>query len=87
MINLSIYVIPIDRMIHKVVNEAVDTPDSIVTDLLNSGLLPPPPPTPQGGVTIWKMKKGAQGNQPVGNCLTSKGFRDGERVYLVPDPF
>lgn len=86
MSTLNIYVVPMDRVIPVQVDLAHDTPDGVITGMRNSGQIPPPPNTAGGGVTIWKMTKGAKGNGPVGRCLSDLGFIDGEMAYLIAVP-
>lgn len=86
MINLNIYLVPKHRTIPKAIDENTATPDSIIADLSANGLIPQPPPTPDGGVTIWKITKGSRGNRPVGSCIGDVGFTDGETVFLVAVP-
>ena len=84
MATLNIYVVPNETLLTKNVNLDVDSPDSIINQLENSGEIPPSPPDGGGNVTIWKMTKSGRGNRNL--RFYPGGITDGDTVLLVPVP-
>lgn len=88
MATLKIYVVPKGKTFSVTFDPAVDTEETIIRKLRDGNMIGEPPQRTDGGVTIWKMKKGIRSGSSLGDCIDGTGF-DGAKVevaYLTLDP-